>query len=132
MLCSLPHPAFIGMDPAVASSVELLEVHPQGVTYPDVRALCCTSTAPEIFISAYADRSMFVFRRGASPDQWTKLSSSLAHVGAVTTVQRYPSRFPYLPSGSFITGGVDGTVRIWSMEKNENQVGGMHEHTLEI
>ncbi|KIH60865.1 WD domain, G-beta repeat protein [Ancylostoma duodenale] len=110
------------MDPAVASTAELLEVHPQGVTYPDVRALCCTSTAPETFISAYSDRSMFVFRRGDNPNQWSKLSSAMAHVGAVTAVKRYPSRFPYLPTGSFITGGVDGTVRIWSMEKNEDQI----------
>ncbi|KAK6754317.1 hypothetical protein RB195_013363 [Necator americanus] len=122
VLCMLPHPAFIGMDPAVASTAELLEVHPQGVTYPDVRALCCTSTAPETFISAYSDRSMFVFRRGDNPSQWSKLSSSMAHVGAVTTVKRYPSRLPYLPTGSFITGGVDGTVRIWSMERNEDQI----------
>ncbi|ETN82918.1 WD domain, G-beta repeat protein [Necator americanus] len=122
VLCMLPHPAFIGMDPAVASTAELLEVHPQGVTYPDVRALCCTSAAPEAFISAYSDRSMFVFRRGDNPSQWSKLSSSMAHVGAVTTVKRYPSRLPYLPTGSFITGGVDGTVRIWSMERNEDQI----------
>ncbi|WKY11716.1 hypothetical protein Q1695_003354 [Nippostrongylus brasiliensis] len=118
MRCRLPQPAFIGMDPAVASSAELLEIHPKGVSYPDVRAICSTSTVPESFIAAYSDRSMFVFERGDASNQWRKLSSSMAHVGPVTVVQRYPSHFPYLPSGSFITAGVDGTVRIWSMERN--------------
>ncbi|VDL79251.1 unnamed protein product [Nippostrongylus brasiliensis] len=61
---------------------------------------------------------MFVFERGDASNQWRKLSSSMAHVGPVTVVQRYPSHFPYLPSGSFITAGADGTVRIWSMERN--------------
>ncbi|XGW02920.1 hypothetical protein V3C99_014724 [Haemonchus contortus] len=121
MRCRLPHPSFIGMDPAVASTAEFLEVHPDGVSYPDVRALCATSSAPESFIAAYSDRSMFVFERGDAPDQWKKLSSSLAHVGAVTLVKRYPSQFPYLPSGSFITAGVDGTVRIWSMERKKDK-----------
>lgn len=92
--CRLPHPAFIGMDPAVASTAELLEIHPKGVNYPDVRALCSTSSAPESFIAAYSDRSMFVFERGDNFEQWKKLSSSMAHVGAVTVVKRYPSQFP--------------------------------------
>ncbi|PIO77380.1 hypothetical protein TELCIR_00507 [Teladorsagia circumcincta] len=31
MRCRLPHPAYIGMDPAVASTAEALEVQPKGV-----------------------------------------------------------------------------------------------------
>lgn len=34
--CRLPHPAFIGMDPAVASTAELLEIHPKGVKWVDL------------------------------------------------------------------------------------------------
>ncbi|KAK5964971.1 putative wd40 protein [Trichostrongylus colubriformis] len=132
----LPHPAFVGMDPAMASTAESLEVHPKGVRqgtrdtrnienlrsrYPDVRALCAISSIPESFIATYSDRSMFVFEKGDDMDQWRKLSSSLAHVGAVTAVKRYPSHLPYLPSGSFITAGVDGTVRIWSMDRKKDK-----------
>ncbi|VDM52202.1 unnamed protein product [Angiostrongylus costaricensis] len=118
----LPHPAFIGMDPASASSVEALEIQPQQARYPDVRALCCTSSMRESFIAAYSDRSIFVFERGKGSDPWRKLSSSMAHVGPVTVVKRYPSHFIYLPSGSFITAGADGTVRIWNMSRKCDRV----------
>uniref|UniRef100_A0A0K0DFZ1 WD_REPEATS_REGION domain-containing protein n=1 Tax=Angiostrongylus cantonensis TaxID=6313 RepID=A0A0K0DFZ1_ANGCA len=118
----LPHPAFIGMDPASASSVEAFEVQPQQARYPDVRALCCTSSMRESFIAAYSDRSMFVFERGKGSDPWRKLSSSMAHVGPVTVVKRYPSHFTYLPGGSFITAGADGTVRIWNMSRKCDRV----------
>ncbi|KAJ1374693.1 hypothetical protein KIN20_037440 [Parelaphostrongylus tenuis] len=126
----LPHPAFIGMDPASASSVEALEIQPQQACYPDVRALRCTSSERDLFVAAYSDRSMFVFERGEKSDPWRKLSSSMAHVGSVTVVKRYPSNFTYLPSGSFITAGADGTVRIWNMSRKCDRVCSMPSSNL--
>ncbi|KAK6029041.1 WD domain, G-beta repeat protein [Ostertagia ostertagi] len=120
MRCRLPHPAYIGMDPAVASTAEALEVQPKAIPtcercvrrrrvlnplLPPTRIVQCSS-----------------FARGNATNQWQKLSSSLAHVGAVTVVKRYPSHFPYLPSGSFITAGVDSTVRIWSLERKKDRM----------
>ena len=38
---------------------------------------------------------------------------------------------PYLPSGSFITGGYDGTVRIWRTERGEEEGEGEETATVQ-
>uniref|UniRef100_A0A1I7XNU5 WD_REPEATS_REGION domain-containing protein n=1 Tax=Heterorhabditis bacteriophora TaxID=37862 RepID=A0A1I7XNU5_HETBA len=113
----LPHPAYIGMDPAVATSIDMVAHHPDGVGYPDARVVAASSA--EIFIVVYADRSMFVYQK--VENQWLKKRSSLAHVGSINVIMTLPSHLSHLPSGSFLTGGSDGTVRIWNLDGHRNE-----------
>ncbi|VDM98524.1 unnamed protein product [Thelazia callipaeda] len=97
--------------------------HPDGCRYPDVRALTYNKKNGTLTV-VYSDRSIYTWKR--TDQSFLKISSQLFHVGPVISLEVYPPNSNWLPQGSFITGGVDETIRIWnvdrrltSMNKNE-------------
>ncbi|GMT11041.1 hypothetical protein PFISCL1PPCAC_2338 [Pristionchus fissidentatus] len=109
-LC-LPH--YLTQDVATATTVDDLQNKPSGAKFADVHAICCVPSTSRVTV-AYADHSIYSWQEGEG-GECRKISSTLAHVGTIHALEMYPSDGPFLPPGSFLTGGADGTLRLWNL-----------------
>ncbi|PAV80351.1 hypothetical protein WR25_20641 isoform A [Diploscapter pachys] len=107
-------PLFVGNDPSMVkdpSSFSEFRHVPNGARSASVCAI--KSDSGNDLIVAHADRSLVFYRKEDA--SWMFRGTSQAHVGTVSDIQFYPPQFDYLPRGSFITGGRDGTIKIWNL-----------------
>uniref|UniRef100_A0AC35FWE3 Uncharacterized protein n=1 Tax=Panagrolaimus sp. PS1159 TaxID=55785 RepID=A0AC35FWE3_9BILA len=87
--------------------------------FPDVKALLYHQKSKTLTV-LYSDRSIYQWLLTDSFGQ-SLLIGYRNHVGAILDLEMVPKNLPWLPAGTFMTSGVDATIRFWSLEKpNEN------------
>ncbi|CAJ0582597.1 unnamed protein product, partial [Mesorhabditis spiculigera] len=123
VLYSFPLPHHLGLDVAEATHDSALDAsnHPPQSSYPSARALAAHPSSQSTSV-LYSDRSLYVWRRSSQGDT-VKMYSDLGHVGAVNVIEVYPEGASYLPPGTYVTGGADGTIRFWNTNKDQRPKG---------
>ncbi|VDK54418.1 unnamed protein product, partial [Anisakis simplex] len=115
-----PHHFLCDIARGVSADALLPTSHPADARYPDVRALCYNKRT-DVMTVVYSDRSIYNWKHIPNTDSYSKLSSQLFHVGSILSLEVYSNVHSFLPFGTFITGGVDETIRLWNVDQKINQ-----------
>uniref|UniRef100_A0A7E4V5I5 WD_REPEATS_REGION domain-containing protein n=1 Tax=Panagrellus redivivus TaxID=6233 RepID=A0A7E4V5I5_PANRE len=97
---------------------EVKDASTHGATFPDVRALLFHEATNKL-TAFYTDRSFYQWHLLDFENlQETMSLSNRFHVGAILDMEIVSKPTDWLPAGTFITSGVDYTIRFWSMDKD--------------
>uniref|UniRef100_A0A915B6I2 Mitogen-activated protein kinase-binding protein 1 n=1 Tax=Parascaris univalens TaxID=6257 RepID=A0A915B6I2_PARUN len=111
-----PHHLHCDVAKGISADALLPASHPTGSRFPDVRALCCNRKSG-VLTAVYGDRSIYSWQQLADGGAISKISSQLFHAAPIFALEVYPTSCTFLPSGTFITGAADETIRIWNVDQ---------------
>ncbi|CAH1107789.1 unnamed protein product, partial [Psylliodes chrysocephalus] len=125
---TLPRNHYLGVDVSLGTSIQHMAAPPQDAKYPDTVAITYDETNNKL-TSVYNDHSVYVWDV-FNIQRVGKSFSFLYHSACIWGVEMAPPNSP-LPPGSFLTCSSDDTIRVWSLDKmNENSSKGIYQPNI--
>uniref|UniRef100_A0AC34QLF2 Uncharacterized protein n=1 Tax=Panagrolaimus sp. JU765 TaxID=591449 RepID=A0AC34QLF2_9BILA len=85
--------------------------------FPDVRGITFFKKTNTLTV-LYSDRSIYQWSL-TNDFRQSLIHGYRNHVGAIMDLEMVPMNYPWLAAGTFITAGIDGTIRFWYLEKQQ-------------
>ncbi|CAG9861239.1 unnamed protein product [Phyllotreta striolata] len=125
---TLPRNHYLGVDVSMGTSIQHMASPPPDAKYPDTVAITFDETNNKL-TSVYNDHSVYVWDV-FNIQRVGKSHSFLYHSACIWGVEMAPPNSP-LPPGSFLTCGSDDTIRVWTLDKiNENNSKGIYQPNI--
>ncbi|XP_074041740.1 WD repeat domain 62 isoform X2 [Leptinotarsa decemlineata] len=125
---TLPRNHYLGVDVSLGTSIQHMATPPPDAKYPDTVAITFDETNNKL-TSVYNDHSIYVWDV-FNIQRVGKSHSFLYHSACIWGVEMAPPNSP-LPPGSFLTCSSDDTIRVWTLDKlNENNSKGMYQSNI--
>ncbi|XP_072381672.1 mitogen-activated protein kinase-binding protein 1 isoform X9 [Diabrotica undecimpunctata] len=125
---TLPRNHYLGVDVSLGTSIQHMATPPQDAKYPDTVAITFDETNNKL-TSVYNDHSIYVWDV-FNIQRVGKSFSFLYHSACIWGVEMAPPNSP-LPPGSFLTCSSDDTIRVWTLDKiNENSSKGIYQPNI--
>ncbi|VEN46369.1 unnamed protein product [Callosobruchus maculatus] len=127
-ITTLPRNHYLGVDVSLGTSIQHMATPPPDAKYPDTIAITFDETNNKL-TSIYNDHSIYVWDV-FNIQRVGKSFSFLYHSACIWGVEMAPPNSP-LPPGSFLTCSSDDTIRVWTLDKmNENNSRGMYQPNI--
>ncbi|CAH1956634.1 unnamed protein product [Acanthoscelides obtectus] len=127
-ITTLPRNHYLGVDVSLGTSIQHMATPPPDAKYPDTIAITFDETNNKL-TSIYNDHSIYVWDV-FNIQRVGKSFSFLYHSACIWGVEMAPPNSP-LPPGSFLTCSSDDTIRVWTLDKmNENNARGMYQPNI--
>ncbi|CAH1118398.1 unnamed protein product [Phaedon cochleariae] len=125
---TLPRNHYLGVDVTLGTSIQHMASPPPDAKYPDTVAITYDETNHKL-TSVYNDHSIYVWDV-LNIQRVGKSFSFLYHSACIWGVEMAPPNSP-LPPGSFLTCSSDDTIRVWTLDKlNENTSKGIYKSNI--
>ncbi|XP_056630117.1 mitogen-activated protein kinase-binding protein 1 isoform X3 [Diorhabda sublineata] len=125
---TLPRNHYLGVDVSLGTSIQHMATPPQDAKYPDTIAITFDETNNKL-TSVYNDHSVYVWDV-FNIQRVGKSFSFLYHSACIWGVEMAPPN-SQLPPGSFLTCSSDDTIRVWILDKiNENNSKGIYQPNI--
>ncbi|KAF5307413.1 hypothetical protein FQR65_LT06927 [Abscondita terminalis] len=115
---TLPRTHYLGVDVSQGLNITHMSSAPLDAKYPDTVALTYDEISKKL-TCIYNDHSIYVWDVH-NIKRVGKSHSFLYHSACIWSVDMSPPNCP-LPPGSFLTGSSDDTIRVWTLDKLNNQ-----------
>ncbi|KAL3271989.1 hypothetical protein HHI36_022458 [Cryptolaemus montrouzieri] len=127
-ITTLPRPHYLGVDVSMGVNITHMGTAPSDAKYPDCVAIAYDETNNKL-TAVYNDHSIYVWHV-LNIKRVGKSYSFLYHSACIWGIEMAPTNSP-LPHGSFLTCSSDDTIRVWTLDKmNENNSRGIYRKNI--
>lgn len=124
---TLPRTHYLGVDVSQGLNISHMSSYPPQAKYPDAIAITFDEVNHKLTV-VYNDHSIYIW---AVRDikRVGKSHSFLYHSACIWGVEMAPRESP-LPPGSFLTCSSDDTIRVWTMDRSEQNSRGIYQKNI--